>query len=90
MSQMQPPEVRILKHILSFEDPAERRAQLEEAFVPGPEMATENEDFLSTCVLSRTCPVSRGIFILPRASGRLFGSDRLLSVTAGRRTSFCS
>lgn len=49
MSQLQPPEVRILKHILSIEDPMERRSTLEEAFTPGPEMATEKEDYLSTC-----------------------------------------
>lgn len=49
MTQLQPPEVRILKHILQIEDPAERRSTLEEAFTPGPEIATEKEDFLCTC-----------------------------------------
>ena len=46
---MQPPEVRILKHLLTLEDPQRLRAELAAAFEPGPELATEQQDFLSTC-----------------------------------------
>lgn len=61
MSSLQPPEVRILKHVLSIEDPAERRSALEEAFTPGPELATEQTDYLSTCaMLGGGLPGARG------------------------------
>ena len=45
----QPPEVRIMKHMLALEDPAERRAALGEAFTPGAQVATATQDFLTTC-----------------------------------------
>ena len=47
-AKMQPPEVRILKHLLSLESPAERAEQLRCAFTPGPELETEQQDFLHT------------------------------------------
>jgi len=50
MAELQPPAVRILKHILSMDDPAERQAALEQAFTPGPEMAMGQDDMLYTCV----------------------------------------
>lgn len=43
-----PAEVRILKHLLSLEDPKERLAALGEAFTPGPELSTEDQDYLAT------------------------------------------
>jgi hypothetical protein len=49
-AKMQPPEIRILKHLLSMEDPAQRRQELASAFEPGPEVETEKQDFLCTCV----------------------------------------
>ena len=48
---MQPPEVRILKHLLTIESPAERAEQMRGAFTPGPELETEQQDFLHTWVL---------------------------------------
>eukprot|EP00892_Ulva_mutabilis_P005879 jgi/Ulvmu1/3663/UM017_0077.1 len=42
-----PPEVRILKHLVSIEDPRHRASELENAFKPG-DMVTEKEDHLST------------------------------------------
>jgi hypothetical protein len=48
MAELQPPAVRILKHILSLDDPAERQAALEQAFTPGPEMAMGQDDMLYT------------------------------------------
>ena len=47
-AKMQPPEVRILKHLLTIESPAERAEQLRGAFTPGPELETEQQDFLNT------------------------------------------
>ncbi|KAK9816359.1 hypothetical protein WJX74_002362 [Apatococcus lobatus] len=44
----QPAEVRILKHLLTMEDPGQQRASCEEAFKPGAEVQTDKEDFLST------------------------------------------
>ena len=54
MAELQPPAVRILKHILSLDDPAERQAALEQAFTPGPEMAMGQDDMLYTCVSCST------------------------------------
>ena len=45
-ARQQPKEVRILKYILSLEDPQDQRNALEEAFTPGPELATGDEDLL--------------------------------------------
>lgn len=50
-ARQQPPEVRILKQLLSLEDPAERRAGLAAAFEPGPavsEWSKEDTDYLCT------------------------------------------
>ncbi|EIE21209.1 hypothetical protein COCSUDRAFT_17991 [Coccomyxa subellipsoidea C-169] len=47
-AKMQPPEVRILKHLLSVEDPRQRVEELRAAFEPGPELETATQDFLST------------------------------------------
>ena len=53
MAERQPPEVRILKHLLSTEDPLERFSLMDSAFTPGPELTVgEGQtavDFLSTC-----------------------------------------
>jgi hypothetical protein len=53
MAELQPPEVRILKHLLSMEDPLERQSGMEQAFTPGPELNAGQEDMLSTCVAAR-------------------------------------
>ena len=45
----QPPEVRIMKHLLALDDPAERRAALGDAFTPGAQLATATQDYLTTC-----------------------------------------
>lgn len=47
-ASQQPVEVRILKHVLTFEDPVERRSVLGEAFTPGAPLETEKEDYLCT------------------------------------------
>ena len=52
MAELQPPAVRILKHILSMDDPAARQAALEQAFTPGPDMAMGQDDMLYTCALA--------------------------------------
>lgn len=44
--RQQPPVVRILKFLVSIEDPSERSFQMEAAFTPGAEFETESEDFL--------------------------------------------
>lgn len=43
-----PAEVRILKHLLTLEDPAQRAAELDNALQPGPELVTDTQDYLST------------------------------------------
>lgn len=50
VAEQQPPAVRILKHLLSMEDPLERLAAMDKAFTPGPELTSGGDDFLSTCV----------------------------------------
>lgn len=46
MGRQQPKEVRILKHLLAMDNPQEIRSGLEDAFTPGPELATQDEDYL--------------------------------------------
>lgn len=48
LARQQPPEVRILKHLLTLESESDRRVALEEAFQPGAELSTESQDLLST------------------------------------------
>lgn len=45
-TRQQPNEVRILKYILTMEDPIDQRNALEEAFTPGPELEEANTDLL--------------------------------------------
>jgi len=40
--------VRILKHLLTIDDPAERAVELENALQPGAPLETPTQDFLST------------------------------------------
>ena len=47
-AQEQPKDVRILKHLVSLDDPTEIRDALEKAFTPGPELGTPDMDYLST------------------------------------------
>ena len=44
----QPPEVRILKYLLTIDSPQDRLDMLHEAFNPGPELSAGNQDMLST------------------------------------------
>ena len=47
-AKMQPPEVRILKHLLTIDSPAQRAEEMRNAFTPGPEIETEKQDYLNT------------------------------------------
>jgi len=48
-ASQQPPTIRILKHLLSMEDPLERKMGLEAAFTPGPDLTEDPEqDHLHT------------------------------------------
>ncbi|KAK3273529.1 hypothetical protein CYMTET_18234 [Cymbomonas tetramitiformis] len=47
-AQQQPAEVRILKYLLSMEDPMQRTQGLAEAFTPAVELETPNVDYLFT------------------------------------------
>lgn len=44
----QPPEVRILKYLLSVESPSDRYKLMEQAFEQGPQLVTGSQDYLST------------------------------------------
>lgn len=48
LAQQQPPEVRILKQLLSLRSPQERQTALQDAFAPGSDLQTEEQDLLST------------------------------------------
>jgi len=48
LAQQQPPEVRILKHLLRIQSPQERQTALQDAFAPGADLQTEEQDLLST------------------------------------------
>ena len=55
----QPAEVRILKHLLTFEDPMELRSALQQAFVPSDApsvLSAGPEDLLSTCAAPPCIP----------------------------------
>ena len=60
-AQMQPPEVRIMKHLLSLDDPRQRSDELAAAFQPGPDLETKTHDFLSTCACSPCFCISFGM-----------------------------
>lgn len=59
----QPPEVRILKHLLTMEDPMERNEAMDQAFEPG-EAGKDgaDQDFLTSCAAEPSpaaqCPSS--------------------------------
>ena len=48
LARQQPPEVRILKHLLTVESQQDMRAALEDAFNPGADLSTDTQDLLST------------------------------------------
>lgn len=48
MQRLVPKEVRIIRHILSIEDPKEQFAALTEAFSPGDELEGKDADMLYT------------------------------------------
>ncbi|CAM6086314.1 unnamed protein product [Calypogeia fissa] len=48
MQRLVPKEVRIIRHLLSFQSPVEQRAALTEAFSPGSELEGTSEDLLYT------------------------------------------
>lgn len=48
LQRLVPKEVRILKHLLSIEDPQEQLSVLKDAFTPGEEIEGSNVDLLYT------------------------------------------
>lgn len=48
MSRLVPKEVRILRYLLSIEDPRERSAEMRNAFTPGLELEGKDIDELYT------------------------------------------
>lgn len=48
LQRLMPKEVRILKYLLTIEDPEERLSALRDAFTPGNELEGENVDCLYT------------------------------------------
>jgi len=80
MAELQPPAVRILKHILSMDDPVDRQMALEQAFTPGPEMAMGQDDMLYTCVRPltlalRSAPEASPQFCVAQHPGGHDGAD---------------
>jgi len=47
-SSMQPAEVRILKHLLTIEDPVMLKQAIFDAFIPGGQVSSTSVDYLST------------------------------------------
>lgn len=77
LAQQQPPEVRILKHLLSIQSPQERVTALQDAFAPGADLHTGEQDLLSTWdIYSSGVPVC-----LPIGTALLL--QMLLTVWAG-------
>ena len=48
LEQQQPPEVRILKQLLRIPSPQERQTALFDAFEPGTDLSTQEQDLLHT------------------------------------------
>lgn len=48
LEQQQPPEVRILKQLLRIQSPQERQTALFDAFEPGADLSTQEQDLLHT------------------------------------------
>lgn len=51
LQRLMPKEIRILKYLLTIEDPEERMSALKDAFTPGEELEGEDVDSLYTYVL---------------------------------------
>ncbi|KAK9840732.1 hypothetical protein WJX81_001023 [Elliptochloris bilobata] len=76
----QPPEVRIMKHLLSLDDPAQRRAALGEAFTPGAQVAIATQDYLTTTpeALLRAVEAVLGAYAGSRGGGTMLGQASAL------------
>ena len=48
LEQQQPPEVRILKQLLRIQSPQQRQTALFDAFEPGANLSSQEQDLLST------------------------------------------
>ncbi|XP_020087829.1 uncharacterized protein At4g37920, chloroplastic isoform X1 [Ananas comosus] len=48
LQRLMPKEIRILKYLLTIEDPEERLSALRDAFIPGDELQEKNVDYLYT------------------------------------------
>eukprot|EP00271_Cylindrocystis_brebissonii_P023483 TRINITY_DN9769_c0_g1_i1.p1 TRINITY_DN9769_c0_g1~~TRINITY_DN9769_c0_g1_i1.p1 ORF type:complete len:743 (-),score=174.47 TRINITY_DN9769_c0_g1_i1:830-3058(-) len=48
LQRLVPPEVRIMRHLITLDDPREQYAMLTEAFCPGDELQGKDVDYLST------------------------------------------
>lgn len=48
LQRLMPKEVRILKYLLSIEDPKEQMSALQDAFTPGEELEGTDVDYLYT------------------------------------------
>lgn len=48
LQRLMPKEVRILKYLLSIEDPEEQMSALQDAFTPGDELEGTDVDYLYT------------------------------------------
>lgn len=70
-----PPEARILKFLLSVDDPGQRAALLEQALQPGAELSTSSEDYLHTSppVLLNTIENVLAVYEGGRGGGTMAG-----------------
>lgn len=48
LQRLMPKEIRILKYLLTIEDPEERWSALRDAFIPGDELQEKDVDYLYT------------------------------------------
>jgi hypothetical protein len=61
LAEQQPKTVRILKHLLTIEDPMERASAMDQAFTPGPELSVDENTDLLFCTPQELVTVIQGV-----------------------------
>lgn len=85
LQRLVPKEMRILKYLLTIEDPEERMSALNDAFTPGDELEGMDVDCLYTCVFEHNPCFSAFFSFNPRlilmiVTGRQWSCIRGLGV----------
>lgn len=61
LAEQQPKAVRILKYLLTLDDPLERASAMDQAFTPGPELSLDDKTDLLFCTPQEMVTVIQGV-----------------------------